>query len=167
MKMDLNFHRGWFQLRSLRVADQNDPPDVLLCRASSAPGEGGYGAPMAPLSAGEVIGTIYWSAMGDNLKFYPDTPDGKQSHGRNASIYARAVGEQTDTSRAGELHFTTTPTGSVDNVDRLYIRSGGRIFMYCDEIGVLSRIEFGPPDSAGPGYRSLRMKNNGEPPPPL
>lgn len=162
-KMDLNYRRGWLQIRSIQISDQNDPPDLSLNRAGSVEGQGGYGAEMARLSDGEVMGTIYFRAMGGNLKFYPDTPDGKHSHGRNVSIYARAVGDQTNLSRAGELFIATVPLGSVDGVVRLHIRSGGRIYFWADEISAHARLEAGPPDSGGPGYRALRIKNNGEP----
>ena len=74
------------------------------------------------------------------------------------TIYSRAAGEQTGTSRAGSLHLATTPVGNNgDPIDRFVLTSEGRIIL--NTLIGMREVEVGSADSCGTGYRCLRVAN--------
>jgi hypothetical protein len=100
--------------RKIKVADIGNPGQLFLRRAG--PDNAPYDSEPGQLSPGANIGHIAWQAR---------TASGWD--GRNAQIYARAVGRQTPSTSAGSLHFATTPSGTTDPVDRLVIEADGTL----------------------------------------
>src|SRR5688572_13318788 len=113
-------HEGTPKLytRSLVLTDKGDTPDLAIRRAGpdrSAPD----GEPEA-VPADQGLGTIYWQAWGRNCYGGQGWYAGCGGFGRVAEIWASTVGEQTAASRAGALHFNTTPLASPGNSSRRF-----------------------------------------------
>jgi hypothetical protein len=108
------------------------------------------------------------------------------NNGRNASISARTVGEQTGRSRAGSLQFATTTRDNPGSpIVRVEITADGDVLINPDQDPVtlrigrphqdgetalvtsfkangraqIDRVVIGEPDSCGKGYRCLRISN--------
>ena len=156
-RLDLNLNRGWTQMRTLMIADIADPPDLLLQR--SGPDNGAYDSTPTAVSPNSNIGTFYWRGVGDNGLGYPTTADGKKSHGRACQMYVRAIGDYTDTNRAGDFYLGCTPENAVDPIEYLSVKNDGGFYIINSATGALSKVTVGDPDSCGTGYRCLRMGN--------
>ena len=108
-------HKTW--VRSILIAEVGDTPDVGIRRAN-----GTADAP-TPVLAHEVIGHVWFEALG---------PGGDWGQGpspyyrRGAQLQARAIGEQTATSSAGQLESCVTPVGSTVVRCRAFLASTGQ-----------------------------------------
>ena len=173
--------------RSVVITDIGDTPDLALRRAG--PDDAAPNSDPAPVPAGTDIANLYWQAWGGRCA--SDAHDygfysGCDNLGRNASIFARTVGEQTGTSRAGNLYLATTPEGNPGKpIPRIAITSEGEILVNPNQKPItfklsrptrdgetalltsyemngkirLDRVEVGAPDSCGKGFRCLRISN--------
>jgi hypothetical protein len=157
MRLDMNHNRHWLQARTLELSDKGDPVDLVLQRAG--PDNALYGDPPAPLAPGAAIASIRFRAMGDNGHYWPGPSAVDMGQGSVATIYVRAIEAQTDTSRAGDLYFATTPAGAIVQQDRLRILNTGRIQIWHPERGGLADIRTGPVNSCGYGWRCLIIPN--------
>ena len=144
-------------MRSLVIADIGDAPDLVLRRAG--PDNADYNVSPEPIPSGTYLGGLYWQAWGERCeRGQYGYWSGCGGNGRTALIYSRSVGVQTGTSRAGSLHFATTPpenNGSPE--DRLVLSEDGRVII--NTLAGMKQIEIGSPDSCGTGYRCLRVAN--------
>ena len=173
--------------RSAIFTDIGDAPDLALRRAG--PDNAGPAAAPVALKSNVNIGALYWQSWGGRCKgdSHPaGFTAGCRNDGRNAAIYARTVGDQTGKNRAGSLHLATTPVGNPGNpIDRIEIASTGEVVINPDQLPVtlrvsrpshngetalltafqtngrvrIDRVEVGPPNSCGKGYRCLRVSN--------
>jgi hypothetical protein len=143
--------------RSMVLADIGDAPDLVLRRAG--PDNTDYNASPAPIPGGTNLGGLYWQAWGERCeRGQYGYWSGCGGNGRTAVIYSRTVGDQTGTSRAGSLHFATTPLeNNGDPIDRLVISHDGRVII--NTLAGMKEIELGDADSCGTGYRCLRVAN--------
>ena len=143
--------------RGMVLGDIGDPPDLVLRRAG--PDGAGITDMPQPVPHGTTLGGLYWQAWGARCEpgqsgFW----SGCGGNGRTAQIYSRASGEQTGSSRAGSLHFGTTPSGNNGSpVDRLVISPEGQIVL--NTLAGMREVEIGEADSCGTGYRCLRVAN--------
>lgn len=126
------------RVRSVIIGDIGDSPDLGL-RRSHPDGVDPYYPTPAVVPAGVQVAPIYWQVWGTNGDFDADPPH----YGRIAQINAFTRGTPTGTSRPGSLHFSTTPTGSADLVDRMVIRENGWI-------GIGTDAPYNPLHVAGP-----------------
>jgi hypothetical protein len=144
-------------VRSLVIADIGDAPDLILRRAG--PDNANYNASPRPVPEGTYLGGIYWQAWGERCE--PGQSgywSGCGGNGRTALIYSRSVGNQTGTSRAGSLHFGTTPLQNNGSpLDRLVLTEDGRVII--NTLAGMKEVEIGTADSCGTGYRCLRVAN--------
>lgn len=176
-----------FYARSGMFSDIGDAPDLALRRAG--PDNADPTAKPASLAPRTTIGTLYWQAWGGRCAQSKEAFGffaGCGNNGRNAAIFARAESKQTGYSRAGSLHFATTPKGNPgEPVDRLEIASDGSVtvdpslesvtlrikrpsrdsetalvtsFQANGHIQV-RRVEIGGRNTCGTGYRCLRIRN--------
>jgi hypothetical protein len=61
---------------------------------------------------------------------------------------------------AGGISMTTKgTTAAATPTERLRIDQAGQIYLWIPALGMLRAIDCGPPDSAGTGYRSIRISN--------
>lgn len=143
--------------RSLVLADIGDAPDLVLRRAG--PDNADYNASPEPILAGAYLGGLYWQAWGERCeRGQYGYWSGCGGNGRTALIYSRSVGAQTGTSRAGSLHFATTPLENNGSpIDRLVLSDDGRVII--NTLAGMREIEIGSADSCGTGYRCLRVAN--------
>lgn len=156
-RFNWEFNRAHAELRSLQLSDIGDPPDFGLNRAG--PDNGTYTSTPTPVIPGSNVGTMYGRAWGTNDSFDMDGPNGKVA-GRLWQIYGRLQGEPTATSRPGSLHIGTMPPNSLNGpIDRIVIDQEGRIFLWCNNVGVIKQIFFGEANSAGPGRRAIFIEN--------
>ena len=176
-----------FYARSAILSDIGDSPDLVLRRAG--PDNSAPDATPAPLEPGANIGTLYWQGWGGRCKGDPHSYGfnaGCGNNGRNAAIYARAIGEQSGHSRAGSLHFATTPKGNPgEPIVRIEITADGEVLVNPDQNPMtmrirrpqrngetafltafkangrvrIDRVEVDAPNSCGKGYRCLRINN--------
>jgi hypothetical protein len=143
--------------RSLIVGDIGDAPELVIRRAG--PDNANYNAMPQPVGSGAYLGGLYWQAWGGRCETGQyGYWSGCGGNGRTALIYSRTVGAQTGTSRAGSLHFGTTPPGNNGSpVDRLVLSEDGRVII--NTLAGMREIEIGEADSCGDGYRCLRVAN--------
>ena len=113
-------HEGTPKLytRSLVLTDKGDTPDLAIRRAG--PDMSGPSGEPEAVPGGSGLGTIYWQAWGRNCYGGYGWYAGCGGFGRVAEIWASTVGEQTAASRAGALHFNTTPLESPGNSVRRF-----------------------------------------------
>jgi hypothetical protein len=143
--------------KGMVLGDIGDAPDLVLRRAG--PDNATYNASPESIGEGTSLGTLYWQAWGNRCEpgqygFWP----GCGGLGRTAQIYSRTAGAQTGTSRAGSLHFATTPPANNGNpVDRLVITPEGKVVL--NTLAGMKEIEIGAPNSCGTGFRCLRIRN--------
>jgi hypothetical protein len=139
------------------LGDIGDAPDLVLRRAG--PDQAAYNARPQPVPVGTSLGTLYWQAWGERCErrlygFW----SGCGGNGRTAQIYSRTASLQTGSSRAGSLHFGTTPPGNNgEPIDRLVISAEGRVIL--QTLVGMREVEVGSEDSCGTGYRCLRVVN--------
>ena len=144
-------------MRSLVIGDIGDAPDLVLRRAG--PDNADYTASPQPVPSDTYLGGLYWQAWGGRCE--PGQYgywSGCGGNGRTALIYSRSIGAQTGTSRAGTLHFATTPPENNGSpIDRLVLTHDGRVII--NTLAGMKEIELGSADSCGTGYRCLRVAN--------
>jgi hypothetical protein len=143
--------------KGMVLGDIGDAPDMVLRRAG--PDNAAYNARPEHVPEGTTLGTLYWQAWGERCEPGQDGFwSGCGGNGRTAQIYSRTAGEQTGISRAGSLHFGTTPVGNNgDPIDRFVINPDGGIVL-ATPVG-MRQVEVGSADSCGTGYRCLRVAN--------
>jgi len=174
-----------FYARSGIFSDIGDAPDLVLRRAG--PDNASKDGTPVPLEPGTNIGTLYWQSWGSRCENDRNGFNaGCGNNGRNAAIFARTLGQQTGSSRAGSLHLATTPEGNPgEPLVRIEITAGGDVVIGPDHDPVtlrvsrpealretalvtsfrvkggiqIERVVVGEPDRCGSGYRCLRVPN--------
>lgn len=151
------------------VGDHNDPPDLALRRS----GDSGANGASVPLGGNVNIGALYWQPLPvDNTDFQscgnPNAALGQYATlgcRRAAQIHARTVGTPTLTSTAGLMELSVTRVGETAVTLAMQIRepvtNETAIALWWQD-GTVRRFQqvlVGPPDSAGTGFRSLRVAN--------
>lgn len=162
---------GLLSAPRMAVSDNGDPPDLALRRKGDINAATGA---VVPLGGNVNIGAIYWQPLPvENTEFQscgnPLAPLGQYATlgcRRAAQIHARTVGTPTLTSTAGLLEFSVTKVGETavtlamqlsepqadnDTAIMVWVRQNGAY--------TLRRVTVGPADSAGTGFRSLRVAN--------
>jgi hypothetical protein len=143
--------------KGMILGDIGDAPDLVLRRAG--PDNAPYNARPQPVPEGTLLGALYWQAWGERCE--PGQYgywSGCGGNGRTAQIYSRTAGEQTGTSRAGSLHFATTPPGNNgEPIERFVITADGGIVLQTP-VG-MREVQVGSADSCGTGFRCLRVAN--------
>lgn len=152
----------------LAVTDNGDPPDLVLRRKGDGSPNG-----LVPLAGNVNIGAIYWQPLPVETNDFQSCGNPNAALGiyatlgcrRAAQIHARSVSTPTLTSTAGLLEFSVTRLGETSVTLAAQLKEPGpgetALVLWWQD-GTTRRFQavtVGPPDSAGTGYRTLRIAN--------